>query len=227
VFGETEERPVAEMEPGTWATLTVSDTGTGLSKEAQEHLYEPFFTTKEPGKGTGLGLAQVYGIVKQHQGAIDVETAAGEGTTFTIFLPRSETDASEAPPEVAPAPQQGRGETILVVEDADQLRSAIKVGLELMGYHVLPASHGRQALDILAEQEVDLVLTDVVMPEMGGKALLKRLRAERPHLKTIAMTGHVVDADVQGLREAGFSDALPKPFSIEDLTEIVRDVLDS
>jgi len=218
--------PIPGMPAGTWATLGVSDTGTGMSADAQEHLFEPFFTTKGPDKGTGLGLAQVYGIVKQHEGFIDVQTAEDEGTTFTIYLPLAEPEEAEPPdrPEVGPLP--GQGETILVVEDAPQLRGALQVGLESMGYHVIPASHGRQALDLLAEQEVNLVLTDVVMPEMGGKALLNHLRAEQPHLKIIAMTGHVVDTDVQGLREAGFNDALPKPFSIEQLTQIVRDVLD-
>jgi signal transduction histidine kinase len=220
------DAPVADMPPGAWARLTVSDTGTGMTEEAQDHLFEPFFTTKEPGKGTGLGLAQVYGIVKQHQGFIDVDTAAGVGTTFTLFLPLLEGEEDQEPSEFDVDASEGHGETILVVEDAERLRRAVEAGLTSLGYQVITAAHGRQALEVLVAQDVDLVLTDVVMPEMGGEALLHRLRAEAPELKVIAMTGHVMDADVSGLRQAGFTDALPKPFSIEDLTRIVRDVLD-
>jgi len=226
-IGEDDPAPVADMPIGSWARLSVSDTGTGMTEEVQDHLFEPFFTTKEAGKGTGLGLAQVYGIVKQHQGFIDVETAVGEGTTFTIYLPLMEEDqdTGEATEDETPA-LEGQGETVLVVEDAERLRRAVEAGLLSLGYQVITAANGRQALETVAVRDVDLVLTDVVMPEMGGKALLHNLRKRSPHLKVIAMTGHVMDADVPGLRKAGFSDALPKPFSIEELTEIVRDVLD-
>ena len=222
-----QEPPAADMPPGAWAVLTVSDTGTGLSERVQEHLFEPFFTTKEPGKGTGLGLAQVYGIVKQHDGFIDVDTAAGEGTTFTIFLPLVESYQQEELAAKERAPLQGRGETVLVVEDAEPLRRGIKTGLESLGYRALTAANGRQALEALSQHGVDLVLTDVVMPEMGGEALLRALRGRAPHLKIIAMTGHVVETDVKGLQARGFDAALPKPFSIDELTETVRNVLDS
>jgi PAS domain S-box-containing protein len=221
-----DEPLLPDMAPGAWACLTVSDTGLGMTEKVQEHLFEPFFTTKEEGKGTGLGLAQVYGIVKQHQGFIDADSALGEGTTFTIFLPlledRDEEDAAvtEAPP------LRGHGETILVVEDAERLRRAVKAGLESFGYRVITAANGLAALEARSRHEVDLVLTDVVMPEMGGEALLRSLRTDDPHLKVIAMTGHVVETDVKGLRAAGFADAISKPFSIKDLARVVRNVLD-
>ena len=221
-----DEPPLPDMAPGAWARLTVSDTGIGMTEEVQAHLFEPFFTTKEEGRGTGLGLAQVYGIVKQHQGFIDVDTAPDEGTAFSIYLPLVEDEGRGTPAQDSTPPSGGRGETILVVEDADRLRRAIEAGLTSLGYNVVSAANGREAMEILPAQHVDLVLTDVVMPQMGGEALLHALRAEDPHLKVIAMTGHVVDTDVQGLRASGFSAALPKPFSIEKLTRVVRDVLD-
>ncbi len=223
--GSTSHARPPDMAPGAWARLTISDTGAGMSKEVQDHLFEPFFTTKEEGKGTGLGLAQVYGIVKQHQGFIDVETAVDEGTTFTIFLPLVEDDDEEQAAE-RESTQRGRGETILVVEDAQRLRRAIEIGLEASGYHVITATNGREALEIVSQQDVDLVLTDVIMPEMGGEALLRSLRAEYPHLNVIAMTGHIVDTRIEELQDAGFADALAKPFSMGELTRIVRTVLD-
>jgi len=226
-LGAESDLPLPDMPLGPWCRLTVSDTGTGLSDEAQTHLFEPFFTTKEEGEGTGLGLAQVYGIVKQHQGFIDVETAEDVGTTFTIYLPLVAREGDDEDVEEEANPYRGQGETILVVEDAERLRGAIQAGLETMGYRVLTAAHGRQAIQMVDEHEVDLVLTDVIMPHMGGEALLRALRASDPDLKVIAMTGHVVDTDVKGLEAGGFAEALPKPFSMEELTEAVRRVLDS
>jgi PAS domain S-box-containing protein len=213
--------PLSGLVPGAWARLIVSDTGTGMTEEAQEHLFEPFFTTKEAGRGTGLGLAQVYGIVKQHQGFIDVETAEGVGTTVTIFLPLVAEPEDGGPAKRTGAPVEGQGETVLVVEDAEQLRQAIQAGLASVGYRVLTAAHGRQALEILSREQVDLVLTDVVMPQMGGEALLRELQARAPDLKVVAITGHVMDTDLQGLQRAGFNAALSKPFSIEELSEVI------
>jgi len=219
--------PLPEMLPGPWARMTVSDNGTGMNAEVKEHLFEPFFTTKEPGKGTGLGLAQVYGIVKQHEGFIHVDAAEGEGSTFTIYLPLVEGDMASSPQVNENSPLEGRGETILVVEDADQLREGIGASLRSSGYRVLSASNGVEALGAVSRQDVDLVITDVVMPEMGGEALLRRLRDGNPELKTIAMTGHVVDTNVSNLHAVGFTAALRKPFSIETLTRTVREVLDA
>ena len=217
--------PLPEMLPGRWARMEVSDTGTGMTSEVTEHLFEPFYTTKEPGKGTGLGLAQVYGIVKQHEGFIDVETAEGQGSTFTIFLPLVDEGVDREEQEREAPPVQGQGETILVVEDADQLREGIQAGLQSLGYRVVAAGNGVQALDAVVRQDVDLVITDVVMPEMGGEDLLRHLRDGNPELKIIAMTGHVMDTDVRSLRSIGFSAALRKPFSIQTLTQTVRTVL--
>jgi PAS domain S-box-containing protein len=224
-FSQDSEPPVLDMAAGAWARLTVSDTGTGMTEEAQDHLFEPFFTTKEVGKGTGLGLAQVHGIVKQHQGFIDVDTAAGEGTTVTIFLPLVE-DMDEKPTGTTQSAQpHSQDTTILVVEDAHNLRTAIRAGLESFGHQVITAAEGHEALDVVSSHAVDLVITDLVMPSMGGQALLDNLRERNPDLKVIAMTGHVTNRDVQRLKDYGFNDALPKPFSMEALIATIGEVL--
>lgn len=208
-----------------WARLIVSDTGVGMDEETRDHIFEPFFTTKGPDRGTGLGLAQVYGIVRQHSGCIDVESAVGEGTTFTIHLPlvmgliqRDDHEEGRVPP--------GRGETILVVEDAKRYRQAIKHGLESLNYRVLTAPNGRDALEILSLESVDLVLTDVVMPEMGGTVLLERLQQQAPELNAVAITGFPIDGDPEELRDVGFTAVIDKPFSLRRLATVVRRVLD-
>jgi len=225
-FTEHDARPWPRMSRGSWACVTVSDTGTGITEEMQDHLFEPFFTTKDPGQGTGLGLAQVYGIVKQHQGFIGVDTAVAERTTFTIYLPLAENmEELEEASAWEGRPSQGQGETILVIEDSKPLRTAIKSGLESLDYHVVSASNGYEALDTSLEG-VDLVLTDMVMPKMDGDVLLQELHRQAPELKVIAMTGHVLDIDADDLRADGFTNAILKPFSIQDLTAVIREALD-
>jgi len=212
--------------------LTVSDTGTGMTEEAQAHLFEPFFTTKEVGQGTGLGLAQVYGIVRQHGGYIGVETELGRGTTFRIYLPAYEEETEETEAEELPVPPQGQGETILLVEDNEALREAGQEILESLGYRVLTAANGRQALaayGLTAEAEggADLVITDVVMPEMGGEELVRELTRSDPHLKALGITGDGMEGVTQKLREAGFLDVVHRPFEVEELARVVRRVLDA
>jgi CheY-like chemotaxis protein len=220
--------PVAGMDPGEYVCLSVSDTGMGMSEEVQSHLFEPFFTTKEVDEGTGLGLAQVYGIIRQHRGHIDVSSAVDEGTLFRIYLPRAngEKPSPAASPETAPAPR-GRGETILVVEDAQEILGAVRAGLTSLDYRVKSAQNGQEALAILANERIDLVLTDVVMPDMGGKALLRELRARRPELPVLAMTGHVLEEDGEALKESGFSDVIAKPFSMPHLATVIAATLDA
>jgi CheY-like chemotaxis protein len=198
-----------------------------MTEEVKKQLFEPFFTTKEEGKGTGLGLAQVYGIVKQHDGHIEVQTAAGKGSTFNVYLPlvESKRERDDGKPKKQHLP--GRGETILVVEDADRLRRAIRAGLESLGYEALTAINGHEALKAISRNGIDLVLTDVVMPEMGGEVLLRELRARRPNLKAVAMTGYAAETDNEGLSDGGFSSVIGKPFAIEELASIVRRTLDN
>ena len=216
--------------PVGWACLAVSDTGTGMDEQVCEHLFEPFFTTKEPDKGTGLGLAQVYGIVKQHGGRIDVESEVGEGTTFHIHLPLhdAEPPAREGQ-ETEPEPR-GRGELILLVEDEENLREASREALTSLGYRVLAAANAREALDRLDGHRIDLVITDLVMPEMGGGDLLRELADRCPEVPVLAVTGYAAPDEAYRLTDLGFSDVLRKPFDAPALAQAVhrnlcRDVL--
>jgi PAS domain S-box-containing protein len=221
-------RLMPEMDPGAWICLSVSDTGAGMSQETLQHLYEPFFTTKESGKGTGLGLPQVYGIVKQHAGFIDAQSEVGEGTTFYLYLPpvhMTDADSPESADEVT-TPVVGH-ERILLVEDEPAVREAIGQVLEPLGYHLVIAQNGEEALALYEEQDapVDLVITDLVMPKLGGRTLLRRLREKNPELKAIAITGYAPEEDqiTSGLWDA----LLRKPFDTGRLGAVVRQVLDA
>jgi CheY-like chemotaxis protein len=197
-----------------------------MMEEVRGHLFEPFFTTKEVGKGTGLGLAQVYGIVRQHGGYVDVETEVGKGTTVSIYLPASEAEEGSAEEEVSSAPQ-GQGEVILLVEDEERLRKVGRRALESLGYRVLTAANGREALEMYeVESGVDLVVTDVVMPEMGGKELMRDLRKVAPQIKVLGITGYPAGRVAEELRAAGFLDVIHKPFEVGSLARVVRWALD-
>ncbi|MBU0704962.1 MAG: PAS domain S-box protein [Chloroflexi bacterium] len=218
--------PVAEMSPGEWVCLAVSDTRTGMAEEVRSRIFEPFFTTKPVGEGTGLGLAQVYGIVRQHGGYIGVETEVGKGTTFHIYLPASAA-GEEIAEEQGTALPQGQGETILLVEDKKKLRKAGQEILESLGYRVLTGANGREALETYRSAgEVDLVIADLVMPEMGGKELMRALREMQPTLKGLAITGYIVEEEVQELKKVGFLDTVYKPFKMDTLARMVRRALD-
>ncbi len=224
-LGPTDESPVVDMPPGVWVCLAVVDTGSGMTEDVRAHLFEPFFTTKEVGQGTGLGLAQVYGIVRQHGGHIDVQTEVGAGTTVCIYLPASGVETEIVDEQAASAPQ-GQGETILFVEDNTGLRNAGRELLELLGYRVLTAANGREALEVYEGQGVDLLITDVVMPEMGGKELIRELGRELPGLKALAITGYALEQVAGELRAAGFLDVIHKPFEIGALARMIRRALD-
>ncbi|MEE9616529.1 MAG: PAS domain S-box protein, partial [Anaerolineae bacterium] len=221
-----EAPPVAEMAPGEWVCLAVSDTGAGMTEEVRSHLFEPFFTTKEPGKGTGLGLAQVYGIVRQHEGYIGVETELGKGTTFHIYLPASGAE-EEIVEESISTPPRGQGETILLVEDNENLLEGGQIILESLGYRVLTGANGREALEVCqAVKGIDLVITDLVMPVMGGKKLMQELRKAIPDLKVLALTGYAMEKSRGKLKDAGFLDVVYKPFDVDVLAQIIRRALD-
>jgi signal transduction histidine kinase/ActR/RegA family two-component response regulator len=213
--------------PGDYVRLTVRDDGSGMDKETQSHLFEPFFTTKGVGEGTGLGLATVHGIVTQNHGVIDVESELGHGTTFTILLPRHDGMAGHAAARVAALTVRGH-ETILVVEDEPSILRVTKTMLEQMGYVVLTAGTPAEALR-QAEQhgpEIHLLLTDVVMPEMSGPDLAKKLLSLHPHLKALFMSGFPAHLNAQrGLLENG--DFLQKPFSNAELAARMRQALDA
>jgi two-component system, cell cycle sensor histidine kinase and response regulator CckA len=211
---------------GPHVMLAVTDTGGGMDRDTLARVFEPFFTTKEAGKGTGLGLSTVYGIIKQSGGSIWVYSEPGAGATFKIYLPRVDGESKPAPPPAAAIDLRG-DETILVVEDEDQVRAVVARILTRLGYDVLVAARPSEALRLAAvEDGIDMVLTDVVMPEMSGRELAERLRARRPDLRVLFMSGYTDDAVVRhGVLEAHVS-FLQKPFTPDALARHVRLVLD-
>ncbi len=218
---------VQETGAAEWIRLTVADTGTGMTPEVRAHLFEPFFTTKEPGQGTGLGLAQVYGIVGVHGGYIDVETEVGAGTAFSIYLPALEASPTQTPASRTSVPPQGQGETVLVVEDEATLRMVLVEILEMLNYRAIGAANGREALALMEAQdsEIALVLSDVVMPEMGGAALFHALRARGFSTPVILLTGHPMNKEMESLHAQGLAAWLLKPPDIEQLAQAVAHAL--
>jgi two-component system cell cycle sensor histidine kinase/response regulator CckA len=212
---------------GPYIMLAVSDTGCGMDAATREHIFEPFFTTKEAGKGTGLGLAMLYGIVKQSGGNVWVYSELGHGTTFKVYLPRAEDFAESGELDGTRHTPQGT-ETVLLVEDEEQVRAILKQILENQGYHVLPASHGEEALAISQEPgDIQLMITDVVMPQMSGRELAERIMSVRPSLRVLFMSGYTDDAIVRhGLLDEKLN-YIQKPFDSATVARKVRDVLDS
>jgi two-component system, cell cycle sensor histidine kinase and response regulator CckA len=220
--------PGVRMVPGRYVRLIVGDTGHGMDPATRARVFEPFFTTKPAGQGSGLGLATVYGIVKQSGGYIWAYSEPGQGTSFKIYLPEFAGPATELPPVTAPVSPRG-AERILIVEDEGAVRRMAGRALAAQGYAVLEAENGADALEVLARADgpVDLVLTDVVMPILNGRELAERLAAERPRLRVLFMSGYTDDDVVRrGLLDPG-APFLQKPFVPADLARKVREVLDA
>jgi two-component system cell cycle sensor histidine kinase/response regulator CckA len=222
-------RADGEIPPGHYSTLTVADTGLGMDAQVRAHLFEPFFTTKPVGKGTGLGLATCYGIVKQSGGYITVESRPGEGSSFTVHLPAAPAAAAhdEAP---AAAPLRGGKETILLVEDDSAVRRLAKRILQEKGYGVVEANDGMHGLELMSKdtgRDISLILTDVVMPLMNGRTLFEEVRRIRPGIKVLFTSGYPDETlSHEGILDSGLA-FLRKPYSIASLIERVREVLDS
>ena len=219
-----------EARPGEFVCLDVTDTGCGMDSTVLSHLFEPFFTTKEVGKGTGLGLATVYGIVKQHQGWIEVQSQVNQGTTFRIFLPAAAQAAALATTATGPMLSRRGTETILVAEDETPLREMVVEVLKLEGYRVLAADSGPDALRVWRQEKgpIRLLLTDMVMPGgMMGTDLVTELRQSNPQLKVIYTTGY--SPGTAGLNNSIHERAmfLPKPYPPDKLARLVRTCLDS
>ena len=217
-----------DLPVGDWVALALSDTGVGIAPDVLPHIFEPFFTTKPVGKGTGLGLAQVFGIVKQHMGYIGVVSQPGRGTTFTIYLPSvPDGSTSDARPiDQVPLPL-GQGQLIMLVEDDDIVREATQSMLEYLNYRVLAVSDGQAALDAYARHadEISLVLTDLTMPELSGLALAQQLRAKHPEAKLLAMTGYAMDIGQPELQTSAFVAWLSKPLDIGQLALALHRVI--
>jgi len=222
------DRPDA-LPPGPYAVLRVMDTGMGMDAATQARIFEPFFTTKEPGKGTGLGLSMVHGTVRQHGGAIHVRSVVGGGTTFEIYLPQVEAAAETGGADETGVAQPATGhETILLVEDEDDVRALAREVLERQGYTVVEASDGAQALQVYEKERerIDLILTDVVMPRMSGREMVDRVRASRPDMRVLYMSGYTADAIVRhGVLDQSML-LLGKPFTPVALIAKIREVLD-
>ncbi|HEX2572876.1 MAG TPA: response regulator [Polyangia bacterium] len=219
-------RRQANLGPGEYICLSVTDTGVGMRREVMERIFEPFFTTKEQGKGTGLGLATVYGIVQQARGSVRVYSEPGFGTTFRIYLPRNESAVVKVTPPRAVLPPRGRGETILVAEDEDTVRSHIRRILSHNGYNVVEGRHGEEALAVARAHggAIDLLLTDMVMPKMLGSDLAAALLQDRPSLRVMFMSGYSEYAIPEAQGEA--MSFIQKPFTERQLLLQLRELLD-
>jgi len=213
-----EPSPAPELPAGDWVYIVVADTGSGIPPDILPHIWEPFFTTKPVGQGTGLGLSQVYGIIKQHGGAIDVASQVGEGARFNIYLPALAVPREEGLGMEAPARFDGTGKTVLVVEDDQVTREAIKSLLKVYNFWVLTATNGSEALRIYKQMRkvITMVVTDLVMPEMGGVALYHALHEQYPDVKVLIITGHPLEESSQALLEKGNVHWVQKPFSAKE-----------
>ncbi len=216
------------LEGGTWVKLSVADSGMGIAPEVLPHIFEPFFTTKGPGGGSGLGLPQVYGIVKKHAGHINVTTKVGKGAVFTIYLPALVGRQPEALQASTLAFVNGKGETLLVVEDNITLRRALVECLASLEYEILEAGNGHEALDILAQRAADisLVLSDLVMPEMGGQGLFYAMQKRAMSIPVVVLSGHPMEKELEKLQSQGLSGWMLKPPNMEQLSQLLARVLD-
>jgi two-component system cell cycle sensor histidine kinase/response regulator CckA len=212
---------------GVWICIAVQDSGQGIAQKDLPYIFEPFYTTKEPGKGTGLGLAQVYGIAKSHGGHIQVSSSPADGTRFTMYLPAALVQRPRFPNTEPFLLVRGSGQTLLVVEDESATRQALKDGLTLINYNVVVAPDGAQALQYLDEHpnEIHLVLSDVVMPEMGGIELLHAVRSQGLKFPVILMTGHPLQEQITGLKDAGLTAWIQKPPRLKQLSHIIAQAL--
>ncbi len=212
------------LTPGRYVVLRISDTGTGISEQIRDKIFDPFFTTKEIGKGTGLGLATVYGIVKEHKGVINLKTRAGEGTTFEIFFPTTE-GVVEMVEKIPVYAKEGR-KRILVIDDEEGVLSFVKDALESKGYGVLATDNSVYALEVCKEisDSIDLVITDIMMPMVNGRELIKQLKQIKPSMKIIAISGYESFKDA---RKGDINAYVKKPFESSYLLSVVRKVLDS
>lgn len=215
---------------GSYIRITISDNGSGMTQEIQSQIFEPFFTTKEPGRGTGLGLSMVYGIIQNHGGVIDVKSAPDQGTTFEILLPSIadvmiQEDVLPTPPTISP---KGT-ETILIVDDEEIIRQLGADILEDVGYKVILASRGEEAIALYRQKRKDigLVVLDVVMPGLGGKETFRKLREINPNIKVLLSSGYSTDGEVGEILKEGVSGLIQKPYKDEELIGKVREMLDA
>jgi CheY-like chemotaxis protein len=215
---------VYKPRPGAYVLLSVTDTGVGMDAQIQERIFEPFFTTKDLGRGTGLGLASVYGIVKGHRGYIDVQSAVGQGTTFTLYLPASGRQVVACKPE--PETVKGSG-TVLLVDDEEVIVEVASGMLKLLNYTVLTARSGSEALSLFTEQRerIDLVILDMIIPDMDGAQIFHRLKGIAPDVKVLLASGYSLKGKAAALLENGCSGFIQKPFNLQALSQKLEAIL--
>ena len=215
-----------EVPPGRYVAVSVADTGTGMDKEVQKRVYEPFFTTKMMGKGTGMGLASAFGILKNHNGVIHFTSTTGKGTTFFIYLPASdrrvEIDAT------AEESVRAGSETILIVDDEDQILDACGAMLNQLGYHTIRAKNGKEAVEIFSREKagIDLIILDMIMPEMDGLTAYEHLKEIDPNVKVLLASGYSMTEDVKEIVAGGCDEFIQKPFTMAQLSRVTRELLD-
>ena len=214
-----------EVPPGNYVKASITDTGIGISSDIIERIFEPFFTTKEVGKGTGLGLASAYGIIKNHNGIIRVYSEQGNGTTFNIYLPASDEKAER---DIKESSQLLKGqEKILLVDDEEGTIQVEELMLKELGYSVLPAMSGQEALQLYKENKPDMVALDMIMPEMNGKDTYEGLKQINPDVKVLLVSGYSLNKQIEELMEKGCNGFIQKPFDIVQLSQKIREVLEN
>jgi CheY-like chemotaxis protein len=212
--------------PGNYVLLTITDTGTGMDKKTMERIFDPFFTTKGMGRGTGLGLASVYGIIKAHGGYIDVDSAKGHGTTFSVYLPSSEA-ADSMKGELSPEVLRGN-EGILLVDDEDVIIDVGQQMLKTLGYQVYVAKSGREAIETYEanNDRIDMVILDMVMPDMGGGEAYDMIKKIDPSIKVLLSSGYSIDGEAAEILRRGCNGFIQKPFDVTQLSHKLREILE-
>lgn len=217
---------VFHVEPGKYVKISVTDTGAGMEEAVKERIFDPFFTTKEMGRGAGLGLASAYGIIKNHSGIINVYSEEGHGTTFNIYLPASEKEISE---EKAPEKDLINGsESVLIIDDEDMVIDVGEQLLEKMGYKVFTATSGVEAIEVYSKNsdKIDMVILDMIMPGMSGSEVYENLRKIKPDIKVLLSSGYSINGNAQEILDRGCNCFIQKPFTLNDLSRKLREVLD-
>jgi CheY-like chemotaxis protein len=225
-LGEDDLQKHYTLDPGKYVRVSVTDTGAGMDKPTRERIFEPFFTTKEVGRGTGLGLASAYGIIKNHNGVIDVESEVDQGTTFRIYLPISNKKVLMEDTAGGIA-YKGR-ETILLVDDEEMIADIGKRMLEKLGYRVLLAESGTNALNVYENHRdsIDMIILDMIMPGLGGSETFDRLKAMDPSIRVLLSSGYSLNGQASQIMKRGCNGFIQKPFNIEQISKTIREILD-
>jgi len=215
-----------QINPGNYVKISITDTGVGMDATTRQRIFDPFFTTKEMGRGTGLGLASAYGIIKNHLGFINVYSEKGEGTTFNIYLPASEKEVVK---EEDLSEEASRGtETILLVDDEEMIIEVGRQFIEKLGYNVLTAKGGKEALKIYEKNrgQIDMVVLDMIMPEMGGGDTYDKLKAIHPDIRVLLSSGYSINGQATEILDRGCDGFIQKPFNLVKLSKKIRRILD-